>query len=522
MLAVVTLFATSCSDYLDVNANQNKPTSVTANLILSQALVGTALVMNQYNTYGMQIGGYAANAGGFGGFNETTTYIYTNNNYNNLWPASYDNLEDYQYIIDQTQDAETGAVDPQQIYFNAIARIMKSFGFQMVVDAYGDAPYTEAFKGEGNLTPGYDAASKIYAAIAADIDKAIADIKTGQTATIAPTAVGSYDVVYHGDMNAWIKLANTIKLRLLIRGNGKVDFANKTLDASGFITTDAIINPGYTRDVNRQNPNWNSWAFGYTGASATKAWIPTDYVMGFYDNHKLNDPGRGGAIYYQFFKAGGTGTNQLGYEGVGIPKSPDGNFWYPAVIRGGTDGNDTTGVLKGPSAGMVMLSAAESYFLQSEAALENIAAGDVQVLFEDGIHASFEYLYEPQSNAVKDSMGTPNIDANNYIKSNNTYLTQINMAGSNDQKLEAIITQKWIALNMINSWEGYNEYRRTGYPKSSGSNPVNSFASAESLISARPDRLPTRILYPTSEIQYNGGNVPGNINSQTSLIFWAK
>src|ERR1700741_3261773 len=102
MLAVVALFATSCKDYLDINTNQNKPITVTADLILPQALVATALVLNTYNTYGAQLGGYMANAGGYGGFNETTTYIYTPNNYSGNWAVSYDNLEDYQYMLNQT------------------------------------------------------------------------------------------------------------------------------------------------------------------------------------------------------------------------------------------------------------------------------------------------------------------------------------------------------------------------------------------------------------------------------------
>src|SRR5678810_219532 len=98
-LAAVMVIATSCDDYLDINTNPNKPTSVTPNLVLPQAIAATAIILNQYNNYGMQIGGYAANAGGYGGFNETVSYAYTPNNYSNLWSITYDNLEDYQYII---------------------------------------------------------------------------------------------------------------------------------------------------------------------------------------------------------------------------------------------------------------------------------------------------------------------------------------------------------------------------------------------------------------------------------------
>jgi hypothetical protein len=519
MLAIAAVFATSCSDYLDINTNANNPTTVAAPLVLSQALVATGIVLNQYNTYGMQTGGYAANAGGFGGFNETTTYIYTNNNYANLWPTTFDNLEDYQYILNQTVD-EDGNVLADQIYFNAVARIMKSYDFQLLIDAYNNVPYSEALQGDANLTPKYDDAPTIYSQLAADLDKAIADIEAGQAAAVAPTALGAYDVVFGGNVSSWIKLANTIKLRLMVRGQGKVTFANTTFNAAGFITTDALINPGYTKDVNRQNPNWNSWAFNYTptatNVAATKAWIPTTFVFGFYNGYKLNDPGRGAAMYYQF---PATGTNQLGYEGTGIPKSPDGNFWYPGADRKGATAGNTTGVLKGSNAGMSLMLAAESYFLQAEASMEGIIAGNPKTLFESGIHASFKYLYQLPDKTV---VGTPDADANAYIASNNSYLVKFDNATTDAQKLEAIITQKWLALNMVNSQEGFNEYRRTGYPRVQGTQPNNTFASAESLVSTRPDRLPTRVLYPISEIQYNSENVPTDVNSTTSLIFWAK
>jgi hypothetical protein len=94
------------------------------------------------------------------------------------------------------------------------------------------------------------------------------------------------------------------------------------------------------------------------------------------------------------------------------------------------------------------------------------------------------------------------------------------LAGSDEDKIEAIITQKYIALNMVNSHEGWNEFRRTGYPSVSGTSAVSTFASKASQ-STRPDRLPTRILYPTSELQYNPANVK-TINPFSSLIFWAK
>ncbi len=524
MLAAVALFATSCKDYLDINTNKNKPVTVTADLILPQALVATAITLNAYNTYGAQTGGYMANAGGYGGFNEQTTYIYTPNNYSNLWPTSYDNLEDYQYMLNQTDG------DANFIYYNAVARIMKSYGYQLLVDAYGNVPYSQALLAAENLTPEYDDAATIYASLASEIDKAVADINTGLTASVAPKALGSNDVVYQGNMTLWLKFANSLKLRLMIRGNGKVTFTNTAFDPAGFLSIDALINPGFARDNNRQNPEWNQWTWTYSGTAQPKAWIPTTFIATFYNNIKINDPGRAKKMYYTW---PATGTNQLGFESTGIPKSPDGSFWYPGTDRGGTSAGNGTGAIKGPDAGFPLMIAAESDFLLAEAALVGIptgAGGTAQSWFTQGITDAFTYTYSLPGGGLKKTAatdapkvsGTPVADAAAYITANaGNPLVDWSATSNAAEQLEAIITQKYIALNMVNSQEGYNEYRRTGYPTITGTSPTDTFASIASQ-STRPDRLPSRILYPTSEIQYNPVNVPQGITSTNATIFWAK
>ncbi|WP_333820109.1 SusD/RagB family nutrient-binding outer membrane lipoprotein [Ohtaekwangia sp.] len=515
MIFLVAAVLSSCNDYLDINENKNKPTSASAELVLPQALAATALVLNAYNTYGMQIGGYAANAGGYGGFNETVSYKYTPNNYSNLWPVSYDNLEDYQYIINQTDGDDANA------YVNSVARIMKVYGFQLLVDTYNNVPYTNALQGLANLTPGYDNAISIYKSLADELDIAIAAIEKGLASPIAPNSISANDIVFKGKMENWIKLANTIKLRLVIRANGKVTFTNTNFDALGFLTKDegdALVNPGYTRDNNKQNPAWNTWAFSNTGSAGLKSWIPSTFIMTFYDGTKLTDNGRGKAMYYQFPS---TGTNQLGYESTGIPKSPDGSFWYPGSERKGTLAGSSTGVLKGPEAGYPLFTVAESNFLQAEAKVVGISipVGETaKDLFEAGILASFKYLYQLPNGTASGNYTT---DEAAYLSSNSSsYLVNFDLATTQSEQIEAIITQKYIALNMIHSAEGWNEYRRTGFPKVSGIAPETTFASKVSQ-SPRADRLPTRILYPSSEVQYNGANVP-SADSFNSLIFWAK
>ncbi|MGN6402836.1 MAG: SusD/RagB family nutrient-binding outer membrane lipoprotein [Flavisolibacter sp.] len=519
ILLGVAVLGTSCKKYLDINKDPNRAVSATPELILPQALTATAANLNQFNSYGAQIVGYMANAGGYGGFGTRITYNYSAGDYSGNWTTTYDILEDYQAILNQTEGK------PEYSYFDAAARIMKVHGFQLLVDAYNDVPYTEALKGGDNLTPAYTDAKTIYKDLVDQLDMAITTINTGN-ATAGVKPLGNSDVMFgkagsvDAEMTLWKQLANTLKLRIILHGNGKVTFSNTTFTTDGFLTTDALINPGYTRDNGRQNPKWDSWGFGYTGTDANKAWMPNTFVFSFYNGQKLSDPKRGAAIYYNYPT---TGTNRLGVEGTGIQSSPSGSFWYPSSDRNGKTAGNATGVLKGPEASMPLITAAESYFLQAEGVVRGLITGaaDAKTLFESGIAASFRYLYMKPDGTIS---GNPTADAAAYIADNNTSpLVNFDLATNVDQKIEAIITQKYIALNMVNSDEAYNEYRRTHYPtivNTAGATGVQTFASSVSE-STRPDRLPTRILYPTSEGSYNSTNVPKGISPFTSTIFWA-
>ncbi|MBO9205482.1 MULTISPECIES: SusD/RagB family nutrient-binding outer membrane lipoprotein [Niastella] len=515
-MGLTMLGATSCKKYFDINTNPNSATAASPENILPQALTATAANLNAFNTYGAQLGGYMSNAGGYGGFGVAITYNFTTTNWTGLWSGIYDNLEDYQIIMDKA------ALDPTYTYYSAVARIMKAVNYQLLVDAYNDVPYGDALRGISKLSPTYTDAKVIYKDLASQLDTAISVINSGSS-IIGIKSLSAYDVLFKGDVGLWKQLANTIKLRLILHSSGKVTFANTSFSSDGFLTSDALINPGYVRDNGRQNPKWSTWAFSNTGAAGNKAWMPSTFALTFYDGTKLDDPYRGAASYYQFPK---TPTNRLGVENNSIASSPEGSFWYPAVLRGGTTGSDTTGALKGPGAGMPLITAAESYFMQSEAVLKGIlTGGNAAKLFTDGITASFTYLYTKPDGKI---VGTPVNDANAYIAANATnatkaYLTDISLTADPKEKLEAIITQKYIALNMVNSEEAWNEYRRTHYPvlvNTAGADGEETFASSVSE-STRPDHLPTRILYPASEGAYNSSNVPKNIGVFSSLIFWA-
>jgi len=527
LFGTLALSAVSCEQFLDINENPNQATASSPQQVLPNALTVTAANLVSYNDYGAWHVGYLVNAGGFGGWGTQWTYNYTTSTYNStssvytgMWGLTYDNLEDYDYIEEQTEGNEVLA------YYNAIAKIMKAYNFQMLVDTYGNVPYTEALAGTENLTPKYDDAEAIYQDLVTQLDAAIAMIDNPEA-----NAIATGDVLFNGNMNRWKQFANTIKLRILIRASRKPIAGNSQTPEwvtagfasfganTAFLTDDAIVNPGYAATAGKQNPFWDYYHL--TSANATtgtgRSRIPSDYVFSFYDGTKIDDPYRGDVTYRSFPS---TPTNQLGISpGDGEDLAPNGTIaWYVGENTGASATN-TVGLFKGRGAGTPILLAAESYLLQSEAMVRGFLAGDAKMAFENGITSSFRYLYKGADNAV-DSDLDPEEDAAAYITDNtDNYLVNFDMATTFDQKLEAIITQKYIALNMIHGAEAWNEYRRTGYPSISGNAPTTTFASTQST-SSRADRLPTRILYPATEYSFNPSNIPADVNQFTSRIFW--
>lgn len=510
----VMMFSLSCKKFLDINKNPNDPITNTPDLVMPQALTGAANIVNvDYNSFGADLM-YRANAGGFSGFGSVISYDYTTGTATNLWANTYNNLEDFKFVKDQT------ANNPRMVYFNAIARIMMAHDYQLLVDQYNDIPYTQALLGLDNIAPKYDKAQDIYKDLAAQIDTAIALINTGLANPIATQVLlPATDPLFTQttqNLTLWKQLANTIKLRLIVRAGNKVTFNNTSFSSDGFLTQDAMLNPGFAKVTGKQNP---TWPYSVTNTAPSSSRLPSYFSLSFYDGTKISDPKRG-AVTFKTFP--GTLANQLGNENNPTPpSSPAPNGYFR-----GTNGTtyEKAGIYKGFDAGTPLILAAESYFLQAEAVVRGIITGDANALFNKGIEASFTYLYKDNTNNIPATgpYSAPVTDATAYRTANATNkLVNFSLATTDEEKIEAIITQKYIALNMIHSHEAWNEYRRTGYPRVTGTGPTQTMASTVS-IATRPDRMPTRIPYPSSEYNANASNIPSGIDKFTTLIFWAK
>lgn len=487
---VAALGLSSCDDYLDINQSPNNPTyeNVTPNLALSGAITQP---YRSFSTMPNALGNLFMNS--WGGNVNSVTGIYTvefdlnidNSFYSRIW----ENLFLTTLGLSNIQNF------PAENYDNhkAIAKIMKTFYFQYLVDLYGDMPYSQAHN-PLNPTPVYDNAQTIYRDLVVQLEDAIDMIDNAPAGT---TTVGLEDPVFKGNMANWKKLANTIKLRLLIRESGvaasqtylNAEFAE--LAGADFITTDATVNPGYSNANNdRQNPFYNTYGYQINETTERPSYsstVATDNAIKSLNGSKYGVPdGRLGRLFKQ---NGGSWAGVIqGQTGIEAPDNL---------------ANLGPGLIKNSAQDGYIFTAAESYFLQAEAVQRGYLSGSAENLFITGIEKSFQLL------------GVPATGVGNLTD----YKAAINAGGADPRiswltstnKIETIMTQKWIALMGINGIESWIEYTRTGFP-------VTDLA----LTATRPAK-PVRLMYPNSEYTANGNNVPSQSQNDAfnNKIFWA-
>lgn len=510
LMAGVAAVVSSCSDYLDVNTNPNSPVygSIPPNLTLSaaqtqayRAITGdNRNIQNGINNNGLtQLGNLMMNnwAGNVNSFTNPYADEYrsniTSSFYNSIWDWTYVQVANFQKIVDYNSEDYDN--------HKAIAKILKSFYMQTLVDLYGDLPYSEAFYKDSNLYPHYDDDRLVYRALYDNLDEAIALINN---ANGSDKAVGGEDEIFSGDMQQWIRFANTIKLRLLIRQSGLTDgetvtYVNQqlaTLATADFLTTDVTINPGYNSTTgSRQNPFYGTYGYGITGVATGNRNLVTASEHAADALNGTADPRRSRIFTVT---SGGlvVGINQ-GDDADAAPNNP--SFLGPAFIPVpiGTAPNADASV--GSSQNGYLMTLAEVKFLLSEAAVRYpaIFSGyDAQQQFEQGIQASFTRVGAGSAAA--------------YIASNSG-VSGFGWAGSAN-KIEAIMTQKWIATMNGNATESWIDYNRTGFP-------VTPVAATNNGVGK-----PKRLMYPVSERVANSANTPAQTAADVFATgpFWAQ
>lgn len=487
LTASLLLLGSCKKGFLDINDNPNQAVSSTPNLVLSAALNNTAGNTLNRNEIGAFWSGQWAPSGSVSGFQGERTYNINSAFRTGVWDGAYNNLVDYEYIEQEAVKANLRA-------FVGIAKVMKVFQYQALVDAYGNIPYSEALKGTDLIRPKYDDAQVVYDDLLKKLNEAITELKV-PTGGANPSA-GASDIVFKGNNTQWIKFANTLKLRILLRQVNiaskdafiKSEIAKIAAESVQFLGANDNVKstPGYLKSDGKQNPFWENYGFGAAGTLSGNHdfYCYSDFFITSLQN--TQDP-RLSKLAATAVLAPFTGQ----YRGVPFGAGSD-NYLYSKVSGFGS------AILKSFDQPMVLMTAAESFFLQAEAAQRGLMTGNVQALYESGMNEAFK---------LADLTAA---DAQSFYSASVNPLVNFSTATN---KLQTIITQKWVAMSSHNGFEAWCEFRRTGFP-----------AGVPLSVAAQTPKHPARLLYPLSEAAANTDNVKaqGNISQFDNKLFWMK
>lgn len=419
-------------------------------------------------------------------------YFGQNNNWggpNNLnyflkdgWVAS-SYTESYSTVVPLWQDLK-GKTATQFPEVFALAQILKISAWHKATDMFGPIPYKEA--GKGLITVPYDSQEEVYKAMFKELSDAI-EVLTKYADNGNSKLLPNADAVYAGDVHKWVVYANSLMLRLAMR----VYYADAALSKKYALQA---INHSYgvmkTKDDEAKMERGASLEFKNN----------LDVLINQYNECRM-------------------GSSMLaylgGYQDPRLPKYFNTSTVSQAVTVGtygkysgvptGHDvsSNDAFRDSSRPAITSTTptywMRASEVYFLLAEAALHGFAVGGTaESLYEKGIEMSFEEngiasseVADYMSSGLKPSAYSFHL-TNPGVNVDVPAVTEATTAwsGTDEEKLEKIMIQKWIAL-YPNGQEAWTEYRRTGYPKLHSAISNYSNGEVDSEVGIRRMRFPT-------------------------------
>ncbi|BAO54413.1 SusD/RagB family nutrient-binding outer membrane lipoprotein [Nonlabens marinus] len=472
LLAFMGVAMISCTDdFEELNTNPNAPVNVQPSLLLRKVIYDYG---EQMSYEGFVAGGLLSQHLTALDFNLFDRHALKSPQLGgDPWPIFYRNLRDNEIIINQSQSTPAFAV------YEGPALIFKAYMTAGLTDIFGDVPYTEAFKGlSGTVQPKYDLQENIYlqpGGILDNLDQGIAAIQN-YSGTIRLEG----DVLFNGDLQAWVRFANSLKIKALMRISAKEN-VNAQLQAlyngQNYISSNAqnaVFNftdgePNNFRMARLRAGDFNNFVMSET----------MEEVLEGLNDDRIN----------VLFRPRANNSNRDNYEGLinGIDASST-SVSLADYSLAGRIFRENTGMLDAN-----YMTAWETNFLLAEAAQKGLITAPAQQLYETGVAQAYEYW-------------------NTELPVSYLSMTGAYAANGNDP-LQQIITQKWIA-NMINGYEGWIEYRRTGFP-------VFKQVSA----SLNNGLIPVRMPYPAEEAALNADNYKiaadaTNDNSINVAVWW--
>ncbi|MDT7827946.1 SusD/RagB family nutrient-binding outer membrane lipoprotein [Pricia sp. S334] len=429
-----------------------------------------------------------------------------------------------------------------------IAKAIEAYTFMTLVDFFGDMPFSEAIQGTEFPNPSLDDDAAIYAAVETLLNDALTEFNRDEAFGVAD------DIFYGGNEDQWIKLVNTLKLKLylqtrLIDSNAGAKI--NALVADGNIILDSADDFQFQYSSTDANPDSRHPIFGrnFDVAADVSDYMSNYYMVLLKDSYPTGDPRTRYYFYRQslnftddaneadcvtqsapvhfelsdvFCDAGNGYWGRDHGDNDGIP--PDGGLrstWGVYPIGGLMDINQGAAIpgrdigLEGAGISPIML-ASFTNFMLAEAALVTGVTGDPRAYLEAGVRASInkviafgeglDYLDDAvdETRTVRDVYVPAQENIDQYV----TNVLDDYDAASATGKLEVIVKEYFKAL-FGNGVEAYNTYRRTGFP-----------SDLQPTLLAEPGEFINSFIYPSEMVDQNS-NISQKPN-QAVRVFWAE
>jgi hypothetical protein len=551
LIVFATLIFMSCEkDFLDINKDPNNPVDATLELLLPSTqldmagAMGTAggglsqITMSYMHQIVQRSSGqndYAIQGVDFG---VTAPWL-------TLYTRS---LADLEILIQKSEEVEA-------FPYLGISQVMKAYIYSILVDVYGDVPFSEAHKAPEILLPKYDNGEEIYPQLFALLDAGIENLEKESI-----FEVGGEDLIYGGDQGLWIKFAKSLKLKMYnqIREVQDVSVEVAALLDEGDLISDGSEdfeleygtsvgpdnrNPGYVQEWSPGTANYYISPYFYetmanlntfnhrnygaeiditdpripyyfynqigTVSEATSPENPCSYCYGYNDPNtrtfivKVPElEGTGAVMIFPF------SLNIDPNEGFAQGSSQTVVGLYPV---GGKfdDGQGGASNFNGnPQVPQRLLTHYAVKYIEAELYQSGEVAGDARAAFEEAMYASFDKV-----NEIAASVSAPEIIEEDIVEYVDAVLAAFD-AADDEGKLEHIMTQKWIA-NFGWGVDPYTDFRRTGYPVLYDGNTDNLSYTI------RTKEFPFAFPWPTANLQVNS-NAPGQktVTSDEAKPFW--
>jgi len=380
-------------------------------------------------------------------------YRFESDFFNIMWNQGY-----YTGSLISLHDLQMLAIEEGSGDLHAIAKILQAYEFTMLSSFFGDIPFTEALQGEEFITPQYNTQEDVINGVQELLDEAISLIGT----KTSNTDIASDDLLYQGDLQLWKKLAIGLKAKYFLNARNRnqnldneiLELVNNSFSSSSeqaeFVYNNGVPNPQYTFEIHRPSTINIADFFIEQLSSTDDPRFSKFAIEGQFSDWDYFDPENFTPIWFE--------------EMASIP----------------------------------ILSYTELLFIRAEILVH-------QGTFNSEIAAALEM-------AIRSSMSD-----NNVVMDATTELFITNMTDftglDQEQILERVVEQAYVAYYGFNHQQAWNNFRRTGYPSiSSTANP--NFPNDNNPSSS----IPKRFIYPLSEEVHNEENLEAAVNNQGGAL----